>query len=206
MGTYRSEQEEFWAGDFGDEYIGRNKSSQLIAGNTALFSDVLQNARNVNSVIEFGANVGLNIVALQRLLPRAKFSAVEINESAVLELRKNDFIDVFHQSIFDHEIQYQHDFAFTKTVLIHIAPEFLPAVYDKLYESSSRYICVAEYYSPAPVEVNYRGHQGKLFKRDFAGEMLSRFEDLSLVSYGFYYRNDPTFPLDDITWFLLEKK
>ena len=32
--------------------------------------------------------------------------------------------------------------------------------------------------------VEYRGHTGKLFKRDFAGEMIYRF-DLKLIDYGF---------------------
>ena len=51
----------------------------------------------------------------------------------------------------------------------------------------------------------YRGHAGKLFKRDFAGELLERYADLSLVDYGFVYRRDPNFRQDDLTWFLLEK-
>ena len=92
-----------------------------------------------------------------------------------------------------------------KGVLIHIAPEELLEVYDKLYNSSKRYICIAEYYNPVPVEVQYRGHSGKLFKRDFTGEMLDKYSDLQLVDYGFIYHRDNNFPQDDITWFLLEK-
>lgn len=93
-----------------------------------------------------------------------------------------------------------------QTVLIHINPDYLPIVYDKLYETSRRYICVAEYYNPFPVEVLYRGNEEKLFKRDFAGELMDRHSDLVLVDYGFQYHRDNVFPLDDITWFLLEKK
>jgi spore coat polysaccharide biosynthesis protein SpsF len=44
-----------------------------------------------------------------------------------------------------------------------------------------------------------------LFKRDFAGELLDRFSDLRLIDYGFVYRRDTHFPLDDISWFLFEK-
>jgi len=73
------------------------------------------------------------------------------------------------------------------------------------HRACNRYICLAEYYNPTPMEVPYRGHSGRLYKRDFAGEMLERFPDLSLVDYGFVYHRDPNFPLDDITWFLLEK-
>ena len=62
---------------------------------------------------------------------------------------------------------------------------------------------VAEYYNPYPTKVPYRDNSDKLFKRDFAGELIDRF-DLRLVDYGFVYHRDK-FPQDDITWFLLEK-
>jgi spore coat polysaccharide biosynthesis protein SpsF len=65
---------------------------------------------------------------------------------------------------------------------------------------------VCEYYNPTPVEVTYRGHEQALFKRDFAGEMLDAFPELTLVDYGFTYHRDPKFPLDDSTWFLMEKQ
>ena len=94
----------------------------------------------------------------------------------------------------------------SKGVLIHLAPELLPTAYAQLYALSQRYILIAEYYNPAPVEVSYRGNSGKLFKRDFAGEMLDRYADLHLLDYGFVYHRDPQFPADDITWFLLEKR
>ncbi|MBK4730641.1 hypothetical protein JJD41_12310 [Oxynema sp. CENA135] len=97
------------------------------------------------------------------------------------------------------------DFVLIKGVLIHINPDYLEQVYDCLYQSSDRYICLVEYYNPTPVEVTYRGHQGKLFKRDFAGEILDRFKDLQLIDYGFVYHRDRHFSQDDLTWFLLEK-
>jgi spore coat polysaccharide biosynthesis protein SpsF len=90
-------------------------------------------------------------------------------------------------------------------VLIHINPEQLDLVYQKLNASSKKYILIAEYYNPSPVMIPYRGNEDRLFKRDFAGEMLEKYTDLSLVDYGFAYRKDPIFPQDDITWFLLEK-
>ena len=82
----------------------------------------------------------------------------------------------------------------------------LDVVYSKLYAASKRYILVCEYYNPAPVTINYRGHDDRLFKRDFAGELMEKYSDLELVDYGFCYKRDPAFPQDDVTWFLLEKK
>jgi hypothetical protein len=75
----------------------------------------------------------------------------------------------------------------------------LPQVYKLLYEASSRYICIAEYYNPTPVEISYRGHEGKLFKCDFAGELLDQFSDLKLLDYGFVYHRDSLFPQGDAT-------
>ena len=80
-----------------------------------------------------------------------------------------------------------------KTVLIHINPDALPEVYERLYKSSKQYICVAEYYNPTPVVVEYRGHTERLFKRDFAGELMDQFPDLKLVDYGFVYHRDNAF-------------
>jgi spore coat polysaccharide biosynthesis protein SpsF len=56
------------------------------------------------------------------------------------------------------------------------------------------------------VAIAYRGHSDRLFKRDFAGEIMDRHSQLRLVDYGFAYRRDPNFPQDDITWFLMEKR
>ena len=65
---------------------------------------------------------------------------------------------------------------------------------------------ICEYYNPSPTTIAYRGHSDRLFKRDFAGEMLEKFSDLKLVDYGFSYHRDNSFPQDDITWFLLQKE
>lgn len=204
--SLKTEQEEFWASnEWGSEYIKRN-SYDRVKNNINFFSKVLDRTHNVNSVIEFGANIGLNLLALNQLLPSAKYSAIEINKEACTSLEKLNFLDTIHnESIFDFECKEKRDLVFTKVVLIHINPEYLDAVYKKLYETSSKYILVAEYYNPTPVEVNYRGHEGKLFKRDFAGELLDKYEDLRLVDYGFAYHRDNNFHQDDISWFLLEK-
>ncbi len=204
--TYKTEQETFWSGEFGDAYIGRNTGPQLLAYNLDFFAKALRHASGVPSVIEFGANVGMNLRALQLLHPEQEQWGIEINQHAASELAAAiPPAHVMRQSILDFVPQRQWDLALIKTVLIHIHPEQLPTVYEALYRSARRYILVAEYYNPAPVEVTYRGHAQRLFKRDFAGELLDAYPDLRLVDYGFAYRRDPVMPQDDITWFLLEK-
>ena len=203
---YRTKQESFWAGEFGDEYVTRNRGEILIASNLSLFSQMFARAAKIGSVLELGANIGLNLRALKHLLPDAKLGAVEINENAVQELEGWGKATVYHNSILEFAPQGQWDFVFTSGVLIHIDPDMLSVVYDLMYKASGRYIGVIEYYNPTPVALPYRGHDDKLFKRDFAGEILDRFPDLVLVDYGFVYHRDPNFPQDDPTWFLLKKQ
>lgn len=199
-------QEAFWQGEFGDEYTDRNRGERWIAANTAFFARVLRRTRGVGTVLECGANIGLNLAALRTLLPGAALSAVEINEKAVAELRRSlPAVEVFHSSLFDFAVDRTWDLVFTKNVLIHMNPDRLPAVYQLLYRSCARYILLAEYYNPRPVEVEYRGHAGKLFKRDWPGELMDAQRDLVLVDYGFVYHRDANFRQDDVTWFLLEK-
>ena len=205
MSRFQTEQEQFWSGTFGDDYVARNSDELSISSNTALFSKILTRTYPISSLLEIGANIGLNLQAIQQLLPQVKLSAIEVNQKAVEELKKMGGVTVYHQSILDFQETDKFDFTLTKGVLIHINPDYLHQVYDLLYERSNRYICIAEYYNPTPVTVNYRGHQERLFKRDFAGEMLDQFSDLHLVDYGFVYHRDNNFPQDDMTWFLLEK-
>jgi pseudaminic acid biosynthesis-associated methylase len=81
----------------------------------------------------------------------------------------------------------------------------LNLVYEKMYLASSRYILVCEYYNTTPVAITYQGHTDRLFKRDFASEMLDKYSDLSLIDYGFAYHRGPPFMNDDVTWFLMGK-
>ena len=79
-------------------------------------------------------------------------------------------------------------------------------VFDKGCADSYQPRNVCEYYNPSPTSISYRGHTDRLYKRDFAGEMLDIYSDLRLVDYGFSYHRDSAFPQDDISWFLMEKR
>jgi len=201
----KTEQESFWAGAFGDEYSARNQGPQILAANRALFARVLQHTRNVESLLELGANVGNNLRALRDLLPNAKLSGVELNATAAQALSSWGGAEVFNQSLLDFREERKWDFVLVKGTLIHLAPERLPDAYDVVERCAKRYVCFVEYYNPAPVEVSYRGHAGKLFKRDFARELMQRHPALQLLDYGFVYRGDANFPQDDVTWFLMER-
>ncbi len=203
---FKTPQEEFWAGEFGTDYIGRNNSEELLASNLNFFTKALKQAGRLTSCLEFGANIGMNLKALQLLYPGMHLEAIEINPDAAQQL--TNLIGeshVFEGSIFEYPVATKVDLSLIKGVLIHIDPDMLDTVYEKLYQASNRLILICEYYNPTPVSISYRGHADRLFKRDFAGEMLEKYPDLMLVDYGFSYRRDPAFPQDDITWFLMQK-
>lgn len=203
---FKTPQEEFWAGEFGTDYIGRNNSEELLASNLNFFTKALKQAGRLTSCLEFGANIGMNLKALQLLYPGMHLEAVEINPDAAQQLtRLIGESHVFEGSIFEYPVATKVDLSLIKGVLIHIDPDMLDTVYEKLYQASNRLILICEYYNPTPVSISYRGHADRLFKRDFAGEMLEKYPDLMLVDYGFSYRRDPAFPQDDITWFLMQK-
>jgi len=206
MKNYVTPQEDFWAGNFGTEYIVRNQGDQLLASNLTFFGTALQQTTQLHSCIEFGANIGMNLKALKLLYPSQEQHAIEINMQASALLKEGlPKVEVLNKSILEFEPDRTWDLTLIKGVLIHINPDVLPLVYDKLVAATGRYLLLAEYYNPSPAAINYRGHSDRLFKRDFAGDILDRHPNMRLIDYGFAYHRDPNFPQDDITWFLLKK-
>ena len=201
---YKTEQEKFWAGEFGSKYIERNNSEHLLHSKIAMWTTMLKSANNVGSIRELGCNIGLNLVALKRLHPKLNLSGYEINDDAVRRANELNVGKVTKGSIIDKIKDKTVDLTFTSGVLIHISPDHLSNVYENLVYGSNRYVLIAEYYNPFPTEVNYRGYTKRLFKRDFAGELIDNY-GLKLVDYGFVYKRDNWAPQDDINWFLLEK-
>ena len=97
-----------------------------------------------------------------------------------------------------------HSLVTTKGVLIHLNPESLNLVYELMAQLSERFVLIAEYFSPSPTEVSYRGHSERLFKRDFASEFMACNSDFEVRTIGFLSSLGP-FPQDNTNWYLLEK-
>ena len=203
-------QEKFWKGSFGSDYIRRHEISKWVKNNRFFFKNIFKNIKQkkIKSVIEFGSNVGLNLIALNKVLKLEKIKAIEINKTAYQHLLRYNYIDAINTSALDYKTSIKYDLVLSKGFLIHINPKKLDTVYKNMYKSckSKGYILVAEYYSPKPESINYRGNKNVLFKRDFAGELLKLFGNkLKLIKSGFSYHKDK-YPQGDITWFLLQKK
>jgi spore coat polysaccharide biosynthesis protein SpsF len=207
MKNHETPQEAFWAGSFGDEYSSRNRSPALLAAKLGFFAQILSKTNGIHRVVEFGCNIGINLAALTSLLPDAELCGIEINASAAAMARQSlPKARIIERSILQWDPDGTWDLAFTCGVLIHLNPEMLPRVYETLARASRRYVLIAEYYNPTPVAVPYRGHGERLFKRDFAGEFLDTHPEFKILDYGFVWHRAPAFPLDDVTWFLMERR
>ena len=203
---YKTEQENFWQGDFGDKYIHRNQNKLLIKNNFFLFKKIFSNILKIKSLIEFGPNIGLNIIALKKIFKPNFVTAVEINKNACSQIKDIEKLNIINDSIINFSPKKKYELVLVKGVLIHINPNKLKKVYKTIYKSCkpSGYILIAEYYSPKPTMMLYRGKRNKLFKRDFAGEFVSLFKKTKIIKYGFAYHRDK-YPQDDLNWFLIKK-
>jgi len=203
-----NEQVSFWRGEFGDGYAERNAlDAENLAQREAMWRLILNAASPPpRSILEVGANIGLNLRALAAL-GGAEIHAVEPNEKARGILAEDKVLPAGH--IYDAAADNLPlkdgavDFVFTCGVLIHIAPENLLPSCREMHRVSGKYIACAEYFNPTPVEISYRGHSGVLFKRDFGGFWLDNFSDIQLIDYGFLWKRATG--LDDLTWWLFQK-
>lgn len=198
-----NDQEKFWSGTFGDEYTDRNSRDDQVHANLFFWSKLISRTGKLTSVLEFGCNRGLNLDSIKALTPNTVTNGIEINSQAAEIAALNH--NVSNQSLSEtFPNSFCAELTFTSGVLIHINPDMLPTVYDKLFDFSKKYILIKEYFSTQPQEINYRGHDSRLWKRDFAAEFMKD-RPLRLVDYGFCWRYDPVAPKDDLNWFLFEK-
>ena len=198
-----------WRGAFGDAYIERNAATpERVRQRVAAFGQILSHLRAAppESILEGGANLGLNLRALFEVTlatlyavePNARARAILVEDGVVPDER------VFDATLADLPLgDGAMDMVFTYCVLIHVPDEALEASCRELYRVARRYVLCLEYFSPTPVTVHYRGHDDLLFKRDYGGLWLDTFSDLEVIAYGFFWKR--TTGLDDVNWWLFHK-
>ncbi len=198
-----TEQEKFWKDKFGKDYTDRNLVTP--EARKPYFANVIAKTSGVQKICELGANKGHNLESFGLLGEDYSLTGVEINQYAYGEMASNKRINAVNSSIQNYSPDDKFDLVFTCGVLIHIAPDDLPDIYRKMFGLSKKYILINEYFNPVPAVIEYRGHENRLFKRDFGGEFWDMFpERLKLLDYGFQWKRvEPTW--DDTTWWLFEK-
>ena len=120
------EQDDFWRGPFGNEYVERNAFNldKILPAVVAKFTEALKSCGEIREILEFGSNIGNNLIALSLLLPKVKdISAIEINEKAAKQCEKNVKLKhMYCKSIHEFEPDYQRDLVVISGVLIHMPP------------------------------------------------------------------------------------
>ena len=204
-------QEKFWRGDFGNNYIKRNSNiNKWVSNNIFFFKNCFKKIKktNIKNIIEYGPNIGLNLIALNKIFKSSNITGVEINKKACEGLSKLKYVEAINKSAFNYKPKKKYNLILSKGFLIHINPKKIAKIYRNIFNtcSSKGFILIAEYYSQKPVNKTYRGKKNVLFKRDFAGEILKIYDKkIKLIDYGFAYHKAKN-PQDDLTWFLLQKK
>lgn len=198
-----------WRGEFGNGYTERNAPiAEHVAARTTMWARILEatTADPPASMLEVGANIGLNLRALTQLT-EATLYAVEPNAKA--RTRLVDDAVMPSENAFDGTASALPfadravDLVFTSGVLIHIHPDDLPASVAEIHRVARRYIVCVEYFADQPETIPYRGHTEVLFKRDFGSFWLDGFPDLRVLDYGFFWKR--LTGLDNLTWWLFEK-
>lgn len=198
-----------WSGAFGDAYIERNQpDADRIAQRQAMWRAILPAMQDdpPRSILEVGANVGINLRAFCTLSDAALY-ALEPNVRARGILEQDGVVpsgNILAGTGSDIALDDGAvDLVFTSGVLIHVPPEMLPGLYREMHRVSNRYLLTIEYFAVEPEEKPYRGQEGLLFKRDFGAMWLEMFPDLKIVDYGFFWK--PATGLDNLTWWLFRK-
>jgi len=175
----RTQQIEFWSGEFGKRYTNRNALSYEMLNQLYLnyygitrrqMNDIFlyQVPKEIN-VLEVGCNTGIQLQALEKGGFKNLFG-IELQSYAISFVKKHaPNTNALQASGF--EIPFKDnsfDLVFTSGVLIHISPSNLEQIMKEIYRCSSRYIWGFEYFATTPSEIAYRGYQNVLWKADFA--------------------------------------
>lgn len=198
---------ELWAGDFGNDYTKRHSLGANPHVREWLWEQLLP--PNCESVLEVGANAGLNLEAIARS-PRhctATLYACEPNDLAraellSLNLTSSSFITADYAdklSFPDHVAEV----AITCGVLIHIPTDKLLASMREIHRCSARTIICAEYFAPSEEMIPYRGHNNALWRRDYGSLWLDNFPDLHCVQCLFAWKRITG--LDNLTIWVLQR-
>lgn len=204
----RNEQENFWEQKYSKEYIEKNSDFDNKLGASAWTEMLSKISGDINNYLECGCNIGKNINQISIAHPELKPNIIEISEEAFdIVTKNNDFDHAFNGSILDSDFgDNKFDLVFTKTVLIHINPDELLKTITKMFDYSSKYILVGEYFNRTPVMIEYQGEVNKLFKRDFGKLIMENF-DCDLIDNGFFWGHlYDNAGFDDITWWVFKKK
>jgi pseudaminic acid biosynthesis-associated methylase len=200
-------QEDFWQNKITESYARDNSFFDERLGIEA-WQKILAKTKkpDILSYLDCGSNVGRNIAFLKKVLPAANANIIELAKGPYDNCIENYKIEEsFLGPLKNAAFNTKFDLVFTIAVLIHINPDDLLDSMSRMYELSSRYVLVGEYFNRTPIMISYRGEEDRLFKRDFGKLFVENF-DCNVIDYGFLWGHEyDTAGFDDITYWLFEK-
>lgn len=209
----QTDQENFWATDFGSAYLERNRYQEpealdqfyhgLYGVTRTAMNQTFLSGLDLERVLEVGCNIG-NQLSLLRAGGQTGLYGIDISSEAIAVARQAlPEANVLQGSALDLPFKDGFfDLVFTSGVLIHIHPNDLQGVLREVYRSSRRYIWGFEYFNEGHTAIPYRGHSDRLWKGDFAQLYQDAFPDLRLVKEVRY----PYLENENVdTMYLLEK-
>ena len=148
-----------WSGQFGNEYIERNrKLTNFQYNNTnrlevtkSFFQDIPRDA----SILELGCNVG-SIIRILDGMGFTNVTGIDVNQKAINIIARKHYNYKFEcTSIEDYEPGRTFDLVYTSGVLIHQDPRLLDVIVQKMERLSSKWIFGFEYYAPQFEKIDY---------------------------------------------------
>lgn len=193
----KTQQENFWSGDFGKNYTDRNTrpndeldsiyNAWYGVPRTKMNQDFLASLPKDTRILEVGCNTGMQLACLKEMGFTSLYG-IELQDYAVQKAKEYTVgINIIQGSAFDIPFKDNFfDLVFTSGVLIHISPDHLPKVFAEMYRCSSKYIWGFEYYADKTTSINYRGNEGFLWKANYGKLMRDQFNNLSLLKEEHY--------------------
>lgn len=199
----RNDTLNFWSGDFGTAYTARNRVDWRAR---IPFWDRLVAKYGFRSVYEVGCNAGWNLSAIRHSIHgyNVQSYGCDVNRFAVAQAKaagfevKHGTVDTFE----DDSCVGMQELSFTSGVLIHVAPDDIKKMMQAVIDASCDYVLSIEYEDETEVEVEYRGHAGKLWRRPY-GKLYQEM-GLELIETGKLGEEDG-FDKNGITYWLLRK-
>lgn len=212
----KTQQIEFWNGDFGKEYTDRNHFSpdewdayylkQYGITKRAMNDEFIGSLPKDIRILEVGCNIGMQLRGLQNQ-GFTNLYGIELQQYAVEEAKKvTKEINIIQGSGFDIPFKDGFfDIVVTNGVLIHISPNDHSKIFSEMVRCSNKYIWGLEYFAEKTTDINYRGNEGFLWKANFPQLFMEQFPKLKIVKQQLYpYTNRLEEGNTDIMY-LLEK-
>ncbi len=169
-------EEEFWAGDFGDDYLSRN---QVQWTKRSPFWEPLIEELRPENVLEVGCNACWNLSAIKVAmdvngLDQRELYGVDVNKKAIELAWRRGFNKARHYParLIGQNWPNHFDLVFTAGMLIHVAPDDLVETMTSIANAAKKWVLAIEYAPESDdatrvEEVPYRGHDGKLWRCDY---------------------------------------